>query len=43
MKKLLIALVVMASMMSVLGCKNTADGVAEDTENAVDAVKDTTN
>ena len=43
MKKLLIALVVMASMMSVVGCKNTADGVVRDTERAVDEVKDATN
>jgi len=43
MKKLFIMMFVLGAMFSVLGCGNTADGVVEDTENAIDAVKDAIN
>ena len=36
-------LVVLGAMLSVVGCGNTADGVVEDVDNAVDAVKDAVN
>ncbi len=43
MKKLLIVLAFMGSLISMVGCGNTADGVGQDIDKAADAVKDATN
>jgi len=43
MKKLYITLVLLGSMMTVMGCGNTVDGVEKDLDKAADAVKDATN
>jgi len=43
MKKFMIALVLMGSLISMTGCGNTADGVGKDIDKAADAVKDATN
>ena len=43
MKKLMIALVLMGSLIAMVGCGNTADGVGKDIDKAVDTVKDATN
>ena len=43
MKKLYVMLAVMVSMLSLVGCGNTADGVEKDVDKAIDTVKDATN
>lgn len=43
MKKLFILVVAMGLMLSVIGCRNTVDGVVQDTEDGVDAVQDAVN
>jgi predicted small secreted protein len=43
MKKLFVLLVIAGSMLSVISCRNTARGVVDDTERAVDKVRDATN
>jgi len=43
MKNIVIMLAIMGSLISILGCSNTADGVGKDIEKAADDVKDATN
>jgi predicted small secreted protein len=43
MMKFMIMLLVAGALFTAVGCGNTADGVEEDAEKAVDAVKDATN
>jgi predicted small secreted protein len=43
MKKLFMMIALLGAMALVTSCRNTADGVVEDVEKAVDDVKDATN
>ena len=43
MKKRYIILAIIASMLSWVGCGNTADGLEKDVDKAIDEVKDATN